>query len=423
MENKTFTKATVTAGERTRDELYLPVMYFPAVDPLLTGNWLQELGEKSFCMWLQLLTLVDRTNGAKDKYGNQDTIPNSLEGLMKTLGMSKPKFYRIIKPLWNYGMIDIVEWQEHKKVGQKAVNIIVYPYPQNNIELARKPLVEVRDYDKDYVSNGRTYGKLAADYHKAVASEKEVAVENENNSENHRYENVTVRKYSLSRRNPLKSNRYKNVTVDGNENVTVTVTKSLPINITNTLVNNSNTLVNNSNNSFEEEEENNNIYIGDIGKIENEQEQSQLNEIAASSSEPSVIVTNEMLEAYRQKDVKYGLVIELFVFYNLHPSFMLEVLAEVERLSLKNELRISEIRDQLQHIVKKIEAGETIYEFVTYFMNGLQTRITNRQFADKQIPVAVPAKSKEVSPGASHGAGVSTSRPKTPFYDWLKERA
>lgn len=42
------------------------------------------------------------------------------------------------------------------KSGHNPVNIIVYEYPQNNPELATKPLVKLRDYDKDYQTKTRT---------------------------------------------------------------------------------------------------------------------------------------------------------------------------------------------------------------------------------------------------------------------------
>lgn len=165
--NKTF--INVVAGTKKREDLFLPILYFPTVDPFLNGkdgkakSWVEELGPKTFIAWLQLHTLVDRSKEADMKYGNEFTIPNSIEGLAKVLGVSKSTFYRnVIKPLWNYGLIDLEEWRDQKKIGTKAMNIIVYPYPQNNKDLENKPLIKVRDYDTEYNSEAKSYAKKAS---------------------------------------------------------------------------------------------------------------------------------------------------------------------------------------------------------------------------------------------------------------------
>src|SRR5699024_8408862 len=64
------------------------------------------------------------------------------------------------RPLWNYGLIDLKEYYNDKIKGTSATNIIVYKYPQNKKELETKPLEKIRDYETDYNSNARVFGKL-----------------------------------------------------------------------------------------------------------------------------------------------------------------------------------------------------------------------------------------------------------------------
>lgn len=114
LKNKTFTH--VKADAKPRDDLYLK-FYYPAVDLFREDSWVKVLGPKTFVCWLQLLTMVDRSPAGYDKYENTQTVPRSLEGLAKLFGISRPIFYgQVIKPLWNYGLIDLEEWQEQKKL-------------------------------------------------------------------------------------------------------------------------------------------------------------------------------------------------------------------------------------------------------------------------------------------------------------------
>jgi hypothetical protein len=250
---KTF--LNVVQGEKKREDLFLPILYFPTVDPYSEDSWLNKIGSKSFTAWLQLLTLVDRQDSALEKYGNKNTVPNSIEGLAKLFKMSKPTFYKqVLKPLWNYGLIDLVEWKDQKKIGQKAINIIVYPYPQNNKELENKPLEKVRDYDLDYSSDAKTFSQKAA-----LLRTKDDELDFEDSNRN---ENFTVNSKAVSYENDDSLNRKENFTVDRKESLTVDRKENFTQSYTNTLVNNSNALVNNqSKNINDDDDENNYIYI------------------------------------------------------------------------------------------------------------------------------------------------------------------
>ena len=146
-------QATFKQGETPREELQLPPLYFVTMD-----NWIKVIGEKAFIAWLKMFTWTDR-KGAKNnpQLWNESKIPNSLNNVMKDLGVGKDTFYnKILKPLWNVGLIDLEEYEESSVKGNKPMNIIVYKYPQNKFELAVKPLEIVRNYDKDYSSSART---------------------------------------------------------------------------------------------------------------------------------------------------------------------------------------------------------------------------------------------------------------------------
>jgi predicted transcriptional regulator len=142
----------VQAGKKkTRGELRLPNTYF-----IMADDWMEKLGYEVFCVWLKLYTFVDRKNDYIETDGGH--IPYSFESTYNKLNISESKFYRIIKLLWEYGLIDIVVYEKSQRKTNKPRNIIVYDYPQNNVELATKPLEKCRDWKKDYKSNYKTFG-------------------------------------------------------------------------------------------------------------------------------------------------------------------------------------------------------------------------------------------------------------------------
>lgn len=222
-------KSTVTfvAAKRKRNELTLPTLYFPVADAH-GENWIDVLGEKAFCGWLKMHTLVDRTEKAKKENGNLLTIPRSITNLSKDVfGVSKTTFYRtIIKPLWNYGLIDLQEWSNDPRTGQKSINIIVYPYPQNDKMLETQPLEKVRDYDVDYSSNAQIYGKKGGRPKGSLPN---------------RFKNETVRSIRVSKKKLDRIHRFKNKTGGRFKNETGAVSKIKPNNSSNTVSNTSNT--------------------------------------------------------------------------------------------------------------------------------------------------------------------------------------
>lgn len=147
--------------KRERHQLYLERIYYISVDPYSNESWLKIMGEKAFLAWLQLQTLVDRSEESVND--NKNTVPRSLNSLIKLLGVGRQTFYeKILKVLWNYAFIDLEEYSESTQKGHTPINIIVYPYPQNNLDLAHQPLVKVRDYDTEYSSAAKTFNNPKA---------------------------------------------------------------------------------------------------------------------------------------------------------------------------------------------------------------------------------------------------------------------
>ncbi|MFA2694517.1 hypothetical protein [Bacillus mycoides] len=144
------------ARKKTRNELQLPILHFVCMD-----DWIEKLGDKAFTAWLKFYTWCNREEDENGDRPEDDVIPSSLTKVQKRLGVGKDTFYnKILKPLWNHGLIDVFEYKSECWKGQGNINIIVYEYPQNEHALSTKPLEKIRDYDKDYTSQAKTFAKL-----------------------------------------------------------------------------------------------------------------------------------------------------------------------------------------------------------------------------------------------------------------------
>jgi hypothetical protein len=130
-------ETTVGKSAIPRNYQELPTLYFIAMD-----DWIDKLGEKSFCLYLKLWTMVDRT----DK--ENECIKTRTSKLVKKLNMVKSTYLRLLRPLYEYGLIDLVEYEDSKNKGSKPVNVIVHQYPQNKFELAVQPLEKCRDWEQ-----------------------------------------------------------------------------------------------------------------------------------------------------------------------------------------------------------------------------------------------------------------------------------
>lgn len=141
-------KITFTKGQKNINEISLPALFTPAAT-----DWIDKLGEKTFCVWLRFHAFCAYAEDGEDTI----KIPKSLNSLALLLGVSKPTLQKHIKILWNYGLIELTEHTASQNPGTKPINVLVYDFPQNDIRKQTQPLEKVRDYDRDYQSDGKTY--------------------------------------------------------------------------------------------------------------------------------------------------------------------------------------------------------------------------------------------------------------------------
>jgi hypothetical protein len=204
-------EAFVREGSKPREHLNLPIMSYAVAD-----YWIDQLPETSFKWWMKFHTFVNRRDAKRD-----GEIPRSLESVIKKLGTSKKTFYKYIKPLWEFGLIEIIEYEESERNSQKPKNIIVYEYPLNRIERKFKPLEKLRDWDKDYHSISKTAGKLGGLARKIEAIERAKETETMDG-----FQTETVPEN-------VDNHGFQTETVDGFQTETVTVSKRKPNNYTN----------------------------------------------------------------------------------------------------------------------------------------------------------------------------------------------
>jgi predicted transcriptional regulator len=191
-------------AKKKREELRLPILHYIVAD-----DWMDKLGPKAFTAWLKFHTWVNRQDERIDDI-SQAKIPMSMDKVAEKLGMNKSTLYRNIIPvLWEYGLIDLVEYDGSNRKTQKPVNIIPYDYPQNDKSLETKPLEKCRDWIKDYNTIATFYARK-------------------------RKEKVDIEP---------KIDGCKNATVDGCKNERVTRSKMQPNNYSNNSINDSNNLL------------------------------------------------------------------------------------------------------------------------------------------------------------------------------------
>lgn len=158
------TNSFIKKGKKSRNELYLPALRYVAVD-----DWVDKLGNDAFIAWLKFHTWVDR----RDEEREFDRVPYTLESTWKKLGMGRKKFYeKVLKPLWEHWLIDLVEYDESDRKAQKPKNIVVYESPMNKHETEIQPLKKLRDWDKDYDSPSKAFGRRGGQIAKEKAKGK-----------------------------------------------------------------------------------------------------------------------------------------------------------------------------------------------------------------------------------------------------------
>lgn len=137
-----------------KEQHQMPVRHYVLID------WMDKLGDKAFNAYLRLLEMA--FNPERTLTNEAARVPEPLEDVMKHLKIgSKTTLYnKVIKPLWNYGLIDLQTYEGDHRKTQKPVNIIVYHYPKNEYARNILPLEKVRDYDKQYNSKAKIYANM-----------------------------------------------------------------------------------------------------------------------------------------------------------------------------------------------------------------------------------------------------------------------
>jgi hypothetical protein len=317
-------------GKVPRNELELPTLYFVTMD-----QWLDVIGEKALLAWLRMYTWAKRNDVEEDvNPWEQAIVPNSFNKLIKKLGVGRDTFYnKILKPLWNVGLIDIVEYKDSVSEGNKPMNIIVYKYPQNNITLAHQELKIIRDYDKDYQSNAKTFAK------KGGRPKKQENEDKGNDDKRLERGGSQIEPRVVPEQN---QGGFSNRTRGGSQ--------IEPNNITNT----NNNSLNNINNTLNG--------ISNSLKLVEEEEENIIKEIEKNPFYMSLMIFLHKKNASKELTLR---IIKECINQNLY------------------EFRMNDYVKQFDYMAKEIEYGVSYGSFEKYFVNGLKDK-TEQSFISKK---------------------------------------
>lgn len=333
-------------GEEKREELELPTLHFVVMD-----QWLDVIGEKAFIAWLKFYTWCDRDRNKGDKLVDinlweQSKVPYSFQQMIKKLGVGRDTFYnKIIKPLWNVGLIDIEEYEDSKNTGQKPMNIIVYKYPQNNKSLSFAKIKEIRNYDTDYSSTAKSFAKKGGRPKKEKSNDGNDLTVPVDNVDNH----------SLEGGSQIEQGGFSLGTGGGSQigdnNIFNSISNSLN-NFNNTL----NDINNNFNSSSSKQPSGKNIYNNPtLGN--NEEEEFEIN--------PFVI-------QFLKNGLKYN-------------DFIVSDIIKHMKLNKIHSFSKTEMENQARRIIKWVsENKQEIREFGMFFVNGILKHEPSRILLDQE---------------------------------------
>lgn len=139
------TSIHLEVSKANREQSLLPTIYNVNVN-----QWLTIISEKAFMSWLKMHSWASNeeiiiSESEFDEFSSLSALAKRLEIGYDTLNE------KVLKPLWNVGLIDITEEAaKSSKVGERIVTIKLYKFPQNKIEKAFQLIEEFRNYDRDY---------------------------------------------------------------------------------------------------------------------------------------------------------------------------------------------------------------------------------------------------------------------------------
>lgn len=349
--------SAITQTKTKRNELQLPILHFVVID-----QWKKVIGTKAIFAWLELYTMAKRDEEVEgvNKW-EEARVPMSINKLIKVFGVGRDTFYnKILKPLWNVGLIDLVEYKDSENKGTKPVNVIVYKYPQNNKELATKELVAFRDYDKDYNSEARVFAKLGG--------------RPKSNTEN-----VTETKNETTKNTDEKLQDFV-----GKKRVFRVQTRGSSIQEHN-----------NSNNSFSNNINNN---------ISN-------NNINYSSSSRKRKEKEEKVSKLLNKNISYKILYELLEEKGFEKTTIVDTILELNKQNI-DMFSMNDIHKQINLMMEKIMYGDTIYSFAVYFANGLK-KLTELSRLKRVYAYEKEKELQYIKERSERNSGI--------YYNWLLE--
>lgn len=380
-------------GRIPRNELELPTLHFVVMD-----QWVDVIGEKALFSWLKMYTWCKRDEQDSEvNLWEQAKIPTSMNKIIKKLGVGRDTFYnKILKPLWNVGLIDIEEYQDSVNEGLKPMNVIVYKYPQNEKSLSHQPIKIIRDYNSDYHSEAKTFTKKGG-------RPKNKNQGNESISDgdiDEALKNLDEKQGSSETELGLFSNRTRVVPEQNYgmfSNGTMGSSQMEHNNIFNSINNSFNTFSNSLNNF-------NNL----LNMLSNNFNSSSIKTINIHAANNSVQKEEEEDIEIAQDTINY---LETELNYSTYT--ILDIVKHM-KINKINRFTDRELLEQNRRINKWVsENKQEIREFGYFFVNGILKHQPSRQIINHE---------NELKKQEEERISKQTrKKPKVPFYNWLEE--
>lgn len=160
-----------------------------------------------------------------------------------------------------------------------------------------------------------------------------------------------------------------------------------------------------SNNLLKKEEEED-IYIGESGISQEFKDQGQ--KPIDESEKTSVHENQRTADELIQKNPSYEYLSDFLSDKEVRSNIIADVIIECEKYGL-DTFKVIDVEGQYKHMMSKVDANDTIYDFTSYFVGGLKRRI------DLSITNGVNAQ-HEAQRAAELAANVR------PLHNWLENR-
>lgn len=109
----------------------------------------KTLSDEILSVYMTLKTYVNRSASAWTK----NVVPWPLNKLAKELEMSEYKFRKVYSKLYEYGLVDIVAYEDSHIKGNKPRNLVIHDFPQD------RPFEKIRSYEDFVAEDASSKGK------------------------------------------------------------------------------------------------------------------------------------------------------------------------------------------------------------------------------------------------------------------------